>query len=126
MKKVFVFITLFICLISCGIKGKKHLHDLDLRIKDNSGFLYNKDGTVFTGTAWSSDEKTIKIEVTNGVITQTTMYHPNGTIAIKGESGNATFYDANGSVITKHEFKEKYPELRSQSEAIKYEFNLIK
>lgn len=125
MRKLFILFAMFTCFISCDFIGKKHLGDLDLRLKNNKGFLYNKDGSVFTGTAWSSDEKTIKIEVTNGVITQTTMYHPNGNIAITGGSGNYTFYDVNGSIISKSEFKEQYPELRSQSEAIKYEFHLI-
>ena len=126
MKKVLLICTMFTCFISCGFEGKKHMGDLDLRIKDNEGFLYNKDGSVYTGTVWSSDEKTVKLEVTNGVITQTTLYHPNGNVAITGGAGNYTFYDENGSTITKHEFKEQYPQLKSQTDAIKYEFHLIK
>lgn len=126
MKKVsFLFVSLVICcLISCDL-GKTHFTDLDFRRDHGNEYAYKKDGTVFTGTAWSSDDKTLKIEVNNGVITTVTLFHSNGNVASTGSKNNLSYYDTNGNVITEQQFEKNYPELMVQVGAFEHEVHYI-
>jgi hypothetical protein len=128
MKKVLVIWVMFTCLISCDNLGKTHFTDLDFRRDGRNEFAYKKDGTVFTGTAWSSDGKTVKIDVSNGVITTVTVYHSNGKIAgttHPGTRGSDTFYNTNGNTLTEQQFMNQYPDVMAQLNALEYEVHYI-
>ena len=128
MKKVLVIWVMFTCLISCDNLGKTHFTDLDFRRDRGNEFAYKKDGTVFTGTAWSSDGKTVKIDVSNGVITTVTVYHSNGNIAgttHPGSRGSDAFYDTNGNSLTEQQFMRQYPDVMAQLNALEYEVHYI-
>lgn len=116
------------CILSCGNIGKTSFSDLDFRKDHGNEYAYNKDGSVFTGTAWSSDGKTVKIDVSNGVITTVTVYHSNGNIAGTAHPSTRdsdTFYDINGNAITKQQFEQQYPNLIAQLGALRYEVHYI-
>ena len=120
--------VMFACLISCDNLGKTHFTDLDFRRDHGNEYAYKKDGSVFTGTAWSSDGKTMKIVVNNGVISSATVYHSNGNIAgtvHPGNRGSDTYYDTNGTVITKQQFKQQYPDVMVQVGAFEHEVHYI-
>ncbi len=126
MEKVrLLFVSLIICCFSSCNLGNTHLTDLDFRRDHGNEYAYKKDGTVFNGTAWSSDDKTIKIEVNNGVITTVTLFHSNGNVAITGSIKNLTYYDINGSIITKQQFKINYPDLMVQAGAFEHEVHYL-
>ena len=128
MKRILIIAIITSCFISCGKIGKIHFTDLDFRKGGGNEYAYNKDGSVFTGTAWSSDEKTMKIEVNNGVINKVTLYHSNGKVAASvhlGNSGSRLYFDTNGISITKQQFKRQYPNLLAQSSAFEYEVHYI-
>lgn len=115
-------------MLSCGNIGKTYFSDLDFRKDHGNEYAYNKDGSVFTGTAWSSDGKTIKIDVNNGVITNVTVYHSNGNIAgtaHPGNHGSDSYYDINGTGITKQQFKQQYPDVMVQVGAFEHEVHYI-
>ena len=87
-----------------------------------------RTGMYFFGTAWSSDGKTIKIDVNNGVITNVTMYHSNGNVAgtaRPGASKSETYYDINGNTITRQQFKQQYPEVMIQVGAFEHEVQYL-
>jgi hypothetical protein len=128
MKKVLVILAMFTCFISCDNLGKTHFTDLDFRKDHGNEYAYKKDGTVFSGTAWSSDGKTVKIDVSNGVITTVTVYHSNGNIAgiaHPGTRGSDTFYDLNGNTITEQQFEQQYPNVVVQLGAFEHEVHYI-
>lgn len=127
MKYLFLIISISLCLISCGVNGKTHLIDLDFRKDNRNEFAYNKDGTVFTGTAWSSDEKTIKIVAKNGVITSITFYHNNGQVAafISEYENRRAFYDHEGKLTDEKEFEFWYSKLVAQIKAFENEMHFI-
>lgn len=127
MKKLFFIITTC-CILSCGNIGKTNFSDLVFRKDHGNEYAYNKDGSVFTGTAWSSDGKTIKIDVNNGVITNATIYHSNGNVAVTthpSNRGNDSYYDINGTAITKQQFMQQYPDVMVQVGAFEHEVNYI-
>ena len=124
-KESFFLVGFIICFLSSCDIGKTHFSDLDFRKDHGNEFAYKKDGTVFTGTAWSSDNKTLKIDVNNGVITTLTLFHSNGKVASTGSKRNMTYYDANGNVITKQEFKKNYPDIIDQTFAIEHEIHYL-
>ena len=125
MKRIALFL-ISISLLSCGNVGKTHLTDLDYRRERGNDYFYKKDGTVFSGTAWSSDNKTIKLEVSNGIISNATLYHSNGKVASIGSNGNFVYYDTDGNTITERQFKKDYPELMAQAGAFEHEINYLK
>lgn len=78
MKKYLLGLLLFF--VSCGI-GKTYLYELDFtEDKDRKSgnifnvFVHDKKGNAFDGTAWSSDGKTLSIEVNNGILVCLKMY----------------------------------------------------
>jgi len=128
MKKVLIILVLFTCFISCDNLGKTHFTDLDFRRNQGNEYAYKKDGTVFSGTAWSSDGKTVKIDVNNGVITTVTIYHSNGNIAgttHPGIGGSDTYYGINGNTLTKQQFKQQYSDVMAQLDAFGHEVHYI-
>lgn len=85
MKKYLLGLLLFF--VSCGI-GKTYLYELDFtEDKDRKSgnifnvFVHDKKGNAFDGTAWSSDGKTLSIEVNNGILVCLKMYYENGEMA---------------------------------------------
>lgn len=121
-------LLIFTCFISCDNMGKTYFNDLDFRKDHGNEYAYKKDGTVYTGTAWSSDGKTVKIDVSNGVITTTTVYHSNGNIACTAHPGTRdsdVYYDLNGNTITRQQFKQQYPNVLAQLGAFEYEVHYI-
>ena len=130
MKTKFQLLTLLmslILLIACDAVGKHYLKDLDFRRDHGNEYAYNKDGSVFTGTAWSSDGKTVKIEVNNGVINYVTLYHSNGDIAAQYTAGSriGNYYDTNGNQISEQQFKKEYPEVMVQLGAFEHEVHYL-
>lgn len=128
MKKLLVLLVLFTCLISCGNLGKTNLTDLDFRRDRGNEYVYKKDGTVFSGTAWSSDGKTVKIEVNNGVLTTVTVYHSNGKIAAtvqQGTNKSCSYYDLYGNTITESQFRKQYANVITQIGAFEHEVHYI-
>lgn len=128
MKKIFSILLMFTCFISCDNLGKTYLTDLDFRKDHGNEYAYKKDGSVYTGTAWSSDGKTVKIEVSNGVITTATFYHSNGNIAgiaYPGSHGSDIYYDLNGNSITRQQFQQQYPNVIAQLGAFEHEVHYI-
>ncbi len=92
MKKYLLGLLLFF--VSCGI-GKTYLYELDFtEDKDRKSgnifnvFVHDKKGNAFDGTAWSSDGKTLSIEVNNGILVCLKMYYENGEMATYKESNN--------------------------------------
>lgn len=129
MKKI-LYIIIAICgILSCRNFGKTSFSDLDFRREHGNEYAYNKDGSVFSGTAWSSDGKTMKIEVYNGVIKSTTVYHSNGNIActvtLSTNPKNESYYDINGNAISKQQFKIEYHEVMVQAGAFEHEVHYI-
>ena len=115
-------------IVSCNRIGKTYFSELVFRRDHGNEYAYKKDGNVFSGTAWSSDGKTIKIDVNNGVITNATMYHSNGNIAATARSGaskSETYYDINGNTITKQQFEKQYPEVMIQVGAFEHEVQYL-
>lgn len=94
----------------------------DLKIDKETSFVYC-DGKAFTGTAWSSDGKTISLSCHNGVVDSLTAYHANGVKAVQcitlWEAGS--FYDAEGRPISDEDFVKLYPDLVEQIAALSYE-----
>ena len=127
MKKILLLFLMFTCFISCEEKAKTHLIDLDFKKDSRNEYAFNKNGTVFTGTAWSSDEKTIKIVAKNGVIMSTTIYHHNGQVAayISEHENRRTLYDHEGKITDEKEFEFWYPNLVAQIKAIENEIHRI-
>lgn len=130
MKTKFQLLTLLMSLfifVACDAVGKHYLKDLDFRRDHGNEYAYNKDGSVFTGTAWSSDGKTVKIEVNNGVINDVTLYHSNGDIAAQYTVGSRieNYYDTNGNQISEQQFKKEYPEVMVQLGAFEHEVHYL-
>lgn len=129
MKTIKTIIVSFvaICALSCdqlGI-GKKYFNDLEFR-EDRRNYYAYKDGKVFDGTAWSSDGKTIKIEVNNGLVISVVGYHPNGNIAMETKTnGSETYYDEDGRTLSKAEFKQRYPNMEAQFNAFEPELHFM-
>lgn len=128
----FQFLALLMSLIflaACDAVGKHYLKDLDFRRDHGNEYAFNKDGSVFTGTAWSSDGKTIKIEVNNGVINSATLYYSNGDIAAQSTFAsrkyNVNYYDTNGNQISEKQFMEEYPEVMVQFGAFTHEIHYL-
>lgn len=109
MKKYLLGLLLFF--VSCGI-GKTYLYELDFTEDTDrkSGnifnvFVHDKKGNVFDGTAWSSDGKTLSIEVNNGTLVCLKMYYENGKIAIYSTLQQRTCYDKDGNEISETDFR---------------------
>lgn len=111
MKKYLLGLLLF--LVSCGI-GKTYLYELDFtEDKDRKSgnifnvFVHDKKGNAFDGTAWSSDGKTLSIEVNNGILVSLKMYYENGKIATYNTLQQHIFYDKDGNEISEADFRKE-------------------
>lgn len=109
MKKYLLGLLLFF--VSCGI-GKTYLYELDFtEDKDRKSgnifnvFVHDKKGNAFDGTAWSSDGKTLSIEVNNGILVCLKMYYENGEMATYSTLQQRTYYDKDGNVISETDFR---------------------
>ena len=125
MKKIVLFIFVVMSLLSCGNFGKTHLTDLDFRKDYELKYVYNKDGSVFTGTVWSGDDKTIKITAKSGVITSTTIYHHNGEIAAYITPHERSYYHEDGEQTDEDNLKFWHPNLVERLKAIEHEIHVI-
>ena len=108
MKKY--LLGLLLLLASCGM-GKTYLYELNFtEDRDRKSgdifnvFVHDKQGNAFDGIAWSSDGKTLSIEVNNGILVCLKMYYENGKIAIYTTLQQHTFYDKNGNEISETDF----------------------
>lgn len=70
-------------------------------------FVHDKKGNAFDGTAWSSDGKTLSIEVNNGILVCLKMYYENGKIATYNTLQQHTFYDKDGNEINEADFRKE-------------------
>ncbi len=104
--------------------GKIHFSELEFR--KGQKYAY-KDGEAFSGTAWSSDEKSFSMTADGGVVIGAKAYHSNGRVAIDGDPVNKirTHYDEYGNVMSEAEFKSKYPHIMQKVKAFSYEIKEI-
>ena len=81
------------------------------------------EGKAFTGTAWSSDGKTMSITCHDGIMDSMMVYHANGRKAIKSMTlyGKGDCFDASGKAISMEELIENYPGLIDQVASASYE-----
>lgn len=99
---------------------KNHLNDLGFKNEEPYLYVYNKDGSVFSGTAWNSDEKTIKIDAEKGMVTKCTIYHNNGNIAayiIPDKNSEQKFFGERGNEISQDQFEKIYETYLVQTQA---------
>lgn len=94
----------------------------DLEVDKNTFYVY-KNGKAFSGTAWSSDGKTINITCHNGVVDSIIAYHANGKTAVKSLSfrRSGTCYDNTGKPISMENFINRYPDLVEKIAALSFE-----
>lgn len=94
----------------------------DLEIDKATSHVYC-DGRMFTGTAWSSDGKTISITCHNGIVDSIVAYHANGKKAVQSMSfrKKGVCYDVTGNPISMERFIECYPELVGQIAKFSFE-----
>ncbi|WP_418795786.1 hypothetical protein [Phocaeicola plebeius] len=111
MKKY--LLGLLLLLVSCEI-GKTYLYELNFtEDRDRKSgnifnvFVHDKKGNAFDGTAWSSDGKTLSIEVNNGILVCLKMYYENGKIATYNTLQQHTFYDKDGNEINEADFRKE-------------------
>lgn len=118
MKQLFTSLIAIITLFSCT--GKTHLSELTFEEDRKMDCLYAyRNGEVYSGSAWSSDEKSFVVNISNGVVRSLTFYHANGNVAVSSDAASGpTYYDEDGNVISKREMQNKYPELVRQMLAI--------
>lgn len=104
--------------------GKIHFSELEFR--KGQKYAY-KNGEAFSGTAWSSDEKSFSMTADGGVVIGAKAYHSNGRVAIDGDPVNKirTHYDEYGNVMSEAEFKSKYPHIMQKVKAFSYEIKEI-
>ena len=94
----------------------------DLEIVGSSKLVYC-EGKAFSGTAWSSDGKTMCITCHNGIVDSMVVYHANGRKAIKSITlySKGECFDDSGKSISMEELIENYPKLIDQVAAASYE-----
>lgn len=111
---------LFLILATTSCSTRPHLSDLE--IKGECNHVYFK-GKAFTGTALSSDGKTMSITCHNGIVDSIVVYHGNGRRAIRCTSlyGKGDFYDSFGTPICIEDFIRYYPGFVEQISAASYE-----
>ena len=104
--------------------GKIHFSELEFR--EGQKYAY-KNGEAFSGTAWSSDEKSFSMSADGGVVIGAKAYHSNGRVAadIDPVNKNIIYYDEYGNVMSKREFKSKYPHEIQKAKAFSYEIKEI-
>jgi len=104
--------------------GKIHFSELEFR--KGQKYAY-KNGEAFSGTAWSSDEKSFSMTADGGVVIGAKAYHSNGRVAIDGDPVNKirTHYDEYGNVMSEAEFKSKYPHIMQKVKAFSYEIKEV-
>ena len=100
-----VLTCMVLMLLPCCMK-KTHLSDLENR----DGIIVKTGEGVFTGKAWSSDDKTLCIECEMGRIKSLSFFYDNGKMAgkttVKGfEDTDDEYYDINGKPISEEEFE---------------------
>lgn len=101
---------------SCTKSGNVHLSDLELDA--TSGAVY-MDGSPYTGTVWSDDEKTINLTVESGELKKIVYYHENGKPAMVTEPGEGVcFFNDEGRPMLDRAFFDKYKELAQKAESI--------
>lgn len=108
-KYLFCLLLLF---ASCG--SKIRFHELNF-VEDRdrkSGNIFNvfvrdQKGNAFDGTAWSSDGKTLSIEVDEGILVCSKIYYDNGKIASYNTLHQHIFYDKEGKEISEEDFKKE-------------------
>lgn len=111
-------LVLALALISCT--SKPSLSDLEI-IGDPK--LVYSEGKIFSGTAWSSDGKTMSITCHDGIVDSIMVYHANGRKAIKSTSlyGKGECFNDYGMPISLEELIKYYPNLTEQVAEISYE-----
>ena len=108
------------------IKSSGKIHFSELEFRKGQKYAY-KNGEAFSGTAWSSDEKSFSMTADGGVVIGAKAYHSNGRVAIDGDPVNKirTHYDEYGNVMSEAEFKSKYPHIMQKVKAFSYEIKEI-
>lgn len=94
----------------------------DLEIVGEHKLVYC-ESKVFSGTAWSSDGKTMSITCHYGKVDSIMVYHANGCKAIKSTSlyGKGECFNNHGIPIGIEELMKYYPELIEQVATLSYE-----
>ena len=109
-----------------NISSSRKIHFSELEFRKGQKYAY-KNGEAFSGTAWSSDEKSFSMTADGGVVIGAKAYHSNGRVAIDGDPVNKirTHYDEYGNVMSEAEFKSKYPHIMQKVKAFSYEIKEV-
>ena len=114
MKTFRLLITLFAALVFHSCTNKVYLPDIEIKEVNHEEYCYYK-GELFSGKVYSSDESCYTI-IKNGVPTAAYIYFENGQMAIEYNGKEATYYDKEGNLLTKNEFREKYTDFMNSLE----------
>ena len=127
MKHLFFILTIFVLTISaCGRGGTTTIHFSDISVERDGLKKYAFiDGSLFTGTAWSSDDKSASISFQDGIMQKAVVYQANGKEAVvKYASSNPTFYDEHGITMSEDAFRDSYGHLWDKIGALEAELRL--
>lgn len=104
LKNFFVCLSV-LCILSCQTDKSTTIKSVEI---NKEGI--RSEGKPFTGTVWSEDSSTYCLEVKDGSLISYTLFHPNGTPAIKmtTDSTEMQFFDENGSVMSLESFVNDY------------------
>lgn len=124
MMRTLVMLLILLATLCFSCSSRTELSDLEFRRQTQYVYL---DGKAFTGEAWSSDNKTIRLVCKNGIVQSLTAYHENGTKAIESTSllGEGKCFDDVGNPIKIDDFMKSYPALVDQIAAMTYEIKGI-
>ena len=93
-----------LCMVAC--KGKTTFDDVIVKVQGNEMVFY-KSGEKYNGELWSADDRMCDI-VEDGRIQESTVYHPNGKVAVHIKDGKTEYFDESGKEMDQTQFMEKY------------------
>lgn len=119
-----VYVAILTVLLCMACSSRTELSEL--KLEKTTQYVY-LNGKAFTGTAWSSDGKTISVTCKNGIVQSVIAYHENGAKAIESSSllGKGKCFDQAGNPVKIDDFIKAYPGLVEQIAAITYEIRGI-
>lgn len=126
--KPYYLLALLSCAIlfaGCGDR-KKHFTDPDMSFREGAEYAY-KDGKVFTGDVWTSDDETLHAVYDKGRIIHAEFFYKGKKVLKEFMSRDSTaYYNKNGETITRSEFDELYPDAKETFEAFNPEIEANK
>lgn len=103
-----LFLTLFVFLAFTACENKTYFSQLTFTNRERYAY---KDGAVFDGSAWSSNEK-MRADFKEGVLQKATVFFDDGNVAVvsinTGKNLDVEYFDENGNIISESQFKSQY------------------